>query len=69
MLTCQSMQQFLNALLHHQLEYNTLEETGTFEIVDLPTNQKAIGSGWVFQVKHIADGSIERLKARIVAKG
>jgi len=38
-------------------------------IVDLPTDQKAIGSGWVFRVKHNADGSIERLKARIVAKG
>ena len=32
-------------------------------------DQKAIGSGWVFRVKHNADGSIERLKARIVAKG
>src|SRR6266700_3587707 len=51
------------------LEYNTLVETGTFEIVDLPVDQKAIGSGWVFRVKHNADGSIERLKARIVAKG
>ena len=51
------------------LEYNTLVETDTFEIVDLPVDQKAIGSGWVFRVKHNADGSIERLKARIVAKG
>jgi len=51
------------------LEYNTLVETGTFEIVDLPTHQKAIGFGWVFRVKHNTDGSIERLKARIVAKG
>jgi len=51
------------------LEYNTLGETGTFEIVDLPMDQKAIGSGWVFQVKHNADGSIERFKARILAKG
>jgi len=44
-------------------------ETGTFEIVDLPTDQKAIGSGWVFQVKHNADGSIEHPKARIITKG
>jgi len=51
------------------LEYNTLVETGTFEIMDLFTDQKAIGSGWVFQVKQNADGSIERLKARIVTKG
>ena len=51
------------------LKYNTLVETGTFEIIDLPVGQKAIESGWVFRVKHNADGSIERLKARIGAKG
>jgi len=51
------------------LEYNTLVETGTFEIVDLPTDHKATGSEWVVRVKHNADGSIERLKPRIVAKG
>jgi len=51
------------------LEYNTLVETGTLEIVDLPADENAIGSGWVFLVKHNADGSIERLKARIIAKG
>ena len=38
-------------------------------IVDLPEDQKAIGSGWVFKVKHNQDGSIERFKARLVAKG
>jgi transposase InsO family protein len=50
-------------------EYNTLVENGTWEIVDLPEGEKAIGSGWVFRVKHHEDGSIERFKARIVAKG
>jgi len=51
------------------LEYNTLVENGTWEIVDLPKGQKAIGSGWVFKVKHNQDGFIERFKARLVAKG
>jgi len=51
------------------LEYNTLVENGTWEIIDLPEGQKAIGSGWVFKVKHNQDGSIERFKARLVAKG
>jgi len=50
------------------LEYNTLVENGTWEIVDLPQGEKAIGSGWVFRVKRNADGSIECFKARIVAK-
>ena len=40
-----------------------LLENGTWEIVDLLEIQKAIGSGWVFKVKHNQDGSIEQFKA------
>ena len=47
------------------LEYNTLVENWTWEIVDLPHSEKAIGSGWVFWVKHNADGSIEHFKAQM----
>ena len=50
-------------------EYNTLLQHGTWELVELPPGEKAIGSGWVFKVKRNADGSIERYKARLVAKG
>jgi len=42
---------------------------GTWELVELPPGEEAIGSGWVFKVKRNADGSIERYKARLVAKG
>ena len=41
----------------------------TWEIVKLPPDKKAIGSGWVYKVKRNADGSIERYKGRLVAKG
>src|SRR6185369_17847992 len=44
-------------------------ENGTWTVEDLPEQEKAIGSKWVFKIKHNADGSIERFKARIVAKG
>jgi len=37
-------------------------------LVDLPPGAKAIGSGWVFKVKHNADGSVEHYKACLVAK-
>jgi hypothetical protein len=44
-------------------------ETGTWELVKLPPGRKAIGSKWVFKVKHNADSSVERYKARLVAQG
>ena len=52
-----------------QSELTALQQTGTWQIVDLPPAVKPIGSRWIFKVKHNADGSIERYKARLVAKG
>jgi hypothetical protein len=42
---------------------------GTWEIVKLPPGKRAIGSRWFLKVKHNADGSLDRYKGRIVAKG
>jgi hypothetical protein len=44
-------------------------ENGTWKVVRLPQGKRAIGSRWVFKIKRNADGSIERYKGRIVAKG
>jgi hypothetical protein len=44
-------------------------ENGTWKVVRLPRGKRAIGSRWVFKIKRNADGSIERYKGRIVAKG
>jgi len=52
-----------------QDEFISLESNGTWELVDLPPGAKAIGSGWVFKVKHNADGSVECYKTCLVAKG
>lgn len=41
----------------------------TWDLVDLPKGKKAIGSKWVFKVKLKSDGSLERCKARLLAKG
>ncbi|KAG8951326.1 hypothetical protein FRC04_006566, partial [Tulasnella sp. 424] len=42
---------------------------GTWELVQLPPDRKAIGSRWVFKVKRDAKGEIERYKGRLVAQG
>ena len=44
-------------------------ENGTWEIVKLPPGQKAIGSRWFMKIKRLADGSIDRYRACLVAKG
>ncbi|RVW25032.1 putative mitochondrial protein [Vitis vinifera] len=49
-------------------EMNALKKNGTWEVVDLPREKKVVGCKWVFTIKSKADGSVERYKARLVAK-
>jgi hypothetical protein len=46
-----------------------LERTGTWDIVPLPSHIVPITFKWVFKVKTKSDGSIERYKAHLVARG
>lgn len=39
-----------------------------WELIDLPTRCKAIKNKCVLKIKHMADGTIERYKACLVAK-
>ncbi|PNX84014.1 putative copia-type protein, partial [Trifolium pratense] len=50
-------------------EMNALQKNNTWCLVSLPKGKKTVGCRWVFSVKHKADGSIERYKARLVARG
>ena len=50
-------------------EDNSLMQNGTWELVPLPPNRKAINCKWIFKLKYKADDSIDRFKARLVAKG
>ena len=52
-----------------QNEIIALEQTCTWQIVDLPPAVKPIGCRWIFKIKYNVDGSIERYKARLVTKG
>ena len=37
-------------------------------MVDLSPGQSVVGCGWIYKIKTKADGSVERYKARLVAK-
>jgi len=50
-------------------ELQALHHTQTWTIVSLPPGKKPIACKWVYKIKTKADGSIERLKARLVVKG
>lgn len=51
-----------------QTEIQALEDNNTWELLDFPKNKKAIGCRWVYKIKYNADGTVERLKTRLVAK-
>lgn len=46
-----------------------LSKNNTWEIVELPTCKKVIGCKWVYTPKYRANGTLEKFKARLVARG
>ncbi|GBN43947.1 Retrovirus-related Pol polyprotein from transposon TNT 1-94 [Araneus ventricosus] len=50
-------------------EMTSLEANNTWELMNLPQDRKAIGSRWVYKIKKNADGTVQRFKARLVARG
>ncbi|PKI35626.1 hypothetical protein CRG98_044080, partial [Punica granatum] len=49
-------------------EIRALELNKTWTVEQLPLGKRPIGCKWVYKVKRRADGSVERYKARLVAK-
>jgi len=50
-------------------ELQSLEKNETWKLTPLPPNRKPISSKWVFKIKTHADGTIDKYKARLVARG
>lgn len=52
-----------------QAEYDALMKNCTWELVPRQTNMKVLRNRWVFRVKYLANGEVDRFKARLVIKG
>lgn len=50
-------------------EISTLESNQTWMLINLPSWKQHIGCKWIYKIKYNSDGSIERYKTRLVAKG
>ena len=50
-------------------EYNSIMKNQVWEVVPRPKDKSVVSSKWIYKIKHAADGSIEKHKARFVARG
>ena len=51
------------------IEYESIMENDVWEVVPRPQDKTIITSEWLYKIKHAADGSTEKYKARFVARG
>ena len=50
-------------------EYQSIIKNDVWEIVPRPKSKDVVSSKWLYKIKHAADGTIEKYKARFVACG
>lgn len=50
-------------------EMDALQHNHTWDIVSFPSGVKHVSCRWVYALKFLADGTIDRRKARLAAKG
>ena len=50
-------------------EFSALRETNTWTLVPRPPGVNLVSCKWIFKTKHRPDGSIDKHKARLVARG
>ena len=50
-------------------EYQSIMKNDVWDVVPRPEGKSVVTSKWIYKIKHAADGSIEKYKARFVARG
>lgn len=51
------------------VEYDSIMKNDVWEVVPSPEGKSVVTSKWLYKIKYIADGSIEKYKDRFVARG
>jgi hypothetical protein len=49
--------------------YSSIMKKDVWEVVPQPEGKSVVGSRWIYKRKHAANGSVDKFKARFVAKG
>jgi hypothetical protein len=49
-------------------EYSSIMKNDVWEVVPRPEGKSMVGSRWIYKIKHETDGSVDKFKARFVAK-
>lgn len=63
---CKDSDQWKLAMDH---EINSLIQNETWESTELPKDAKPVSCKWVYKIKRKPDGSIDKFKSRLVARG
>ena len=50
-------------------EYRSIMKNDVWDVVPRPEGKSVVTSKWIYKIKHAVDGSIEKYKARFVARG
>ena len=50
-------------------EYQSIMKNDVWDVFQRPEGKSVVTSKWIYKIKHAADGSIEKYKARFVVRG
>ena len=50
-------------------EYQSIMKNDVWDVFQRPEGNSIVTSKWIYKIKHVADGSIEKYEARFVAHG
>ena len=50
-------------------EYQSVMKNDVWDVVPRLKGKSVVTSKWIYKIKHAADGSVEKYKARFVARG